>query len=70
LLPLAGVMLIMSGGGSGSGVVTGREEGTVRVIWVEFAYEERKTDRETDGDDQCVCESEKFLGHNLNNVSV
>jgi hypothetical protein len=51
LLPLAGVMLIMSGGGSGSGVVTGREEGTVRVIWVEFAYEERKTDRETGRDD-------------------
>jgi hypothetical protein len=52
---------------------TGREEGAVRAVCVECAYEERKTDRETDGDDQCAAGCTKAKnpwGHNLNSVAV
>jgi hypothetical protein len=52
---------------------TGREEGAVRAVCVECAYEERKTDRETDGDDQCTAgctKAENTWGHNLNSFAV
>ena len=38
---------------------TGREEGAVWAVCVQCAYEERKTDSETDGDDQCAADCTK-----------